>query len=344
MNAVQKDQTYSFSENSDYTVTYQDNINAGEASVIVQGTGIYTGKITVHFTISPVGQNTGYYDESGNYHKCGEFVYPHSQDRSLNVGAQTKVIAGGVGTITYTSLTPSIATVDADGTVTAVGAGMAAIQVDISGGGNWMPYTGIVKIPVYEKEIVKPSEDDGTTDKPDHPEDITDRTENSGVSDDSGNEITDNEEEPDDDKDTDLLEKGSLFMTSGVIYKVTGIRQVQYVKSAKKQKGSVRIPDTVYFSQNSYKVTSIAAKAFRKNTKITAVMIGKNIKSIGKQAFYGCKKLKKITIRTTALTEKKIGSAAFKGIAKKASVKLPQKLTAKQKKNYKKWLKKQGFA
>lgn len=37
----------------DYTVTYADNINVGQATVTVAGTGNYTGTITMHFAISP---------------------------------------------------------------------------------------------------------------------------------------------------------------------------------------------------------------------------------------------------------------------------------------------------
>ncbi len=42
---------------------------------------------------------------------------------------------------------------------------------------------------------------------------------------------------------------------------------------------------------------------------------------IGKQAFAGCKKLETITIKTKKL--KKVGSAAIKGIHKKAVIKCP---------------------
>ena len=63
------------------------------------------------------------------------------------------------------------------------------------------------------------------------------------------------------------------------------------------------------------------------------------MKTIGESAFSGCKKLKNITIKTKKLTTKKVGSKAFKGIHKKAVIKVPKsKLKA-----YKTMLKKRGI-
>ena len=38
---------------TDYTVSYANNTNAGQAAVTVTGTGAYFGSKTVHFTIDP---------------------------------------------------------------------------------------------------------------------------------------------------------------------------------------------------------------------------------------------------------------------------------------------------
>ena len=73
-----------------------------------------------------------------------------------------------------------------------------------------------------------------------------------------------------------------------------------------------------------YKVTQIADNAFENNKKITKVTISSKVKKIGKQAFYGCKKLKSITIKTTKLNSKNVGSKAFKGIYAKATIKVPK--------------------
>lgn len=74
-----------------------------------------------------------------------------------------------------------------------------------------------------------------------------------------------------------------------------------------------------------YKVTSIGKKAFAGNKTLKKVVIGKNIRSIKSKAFYNCKKLKNIKIKTTKLTKKSVGTKAFKGINKKAKVNVPNK-------------------
>ena len=63
------------------------------------------------------------------------------------------------------------------------------------------------------------------------------------------------------------------------------------------------------------------------------------MKTIGAKAFYKCAKLKSITIKTTKLTTKTVGANAFKGVYKKATVKVP----AKKLKAYKTLLVKKGL-
>ena len=54
------------------------------------------------------------------------------------------------------------------------------------------------------------------------------------------------------------------------------------------------------------------------------------VTTIGKGAFRGCSKLKKITIKSKRIT--KIGSNSFKGINKKAIIKVPKSKYKKYKK------------
>ena len=122
------------------------------------------------------------------------------------------------------------------------------------------------------------------------------------------------------------------------VYKVTKTgkkKTVQYVKPTNSKVTVVVIPATIKIRGSAYKVTSIASKALQKKTRLKKVVIGSNVSSIGKNAFYGCKKLKTIQIKTTKLTAKKVGKNAFKGINKKAKFKVP----AKKKKMYQKFLK-----
>jgi hypothetical protein len=82
-------------------------------------------------------------------------------------------------------------------------------------------------------------------------------------------------------------------------------------------------------------VTEIAPKAFCKNKKLKKITIGKNIRKIGKNAFFGCKNLKKITVKSKYLTKKAVGKGAFKNINKKAVFYIPKSATKKQQKNFK---------
>ena len=125
--------------------------------------------------------------------------------------------------------------------------------------------------------------------------------------------------------------------STGAVYKVTGKNTVEYVKATSK-KASRTIPATVKLKGIKCRVTSIAAKAFKGDTKIKTVVIPSTVRKIGKEAFAKCKNLKKITIKTAYLSSKKVGANAFKGIHAKATIKVPKK----QKKAYQKLLKTKG--
>ncbi|MBE5924874.1 MAG: hypothetical protein E7271_10510 [Lachnospiraceae bacterium] len=98
------------------------------------------------------------------------------------------------------------------------------------------------------------------------------------------------------------------------------------------------VPDEITINNKKYKVTEIKANAFKNNKKIKKVVIGKNIKKIGKNAFCGCSNLKDVKIKTTKLTKKSVGKNAFKNINKKAVVNVPKSKL----KSYRKILKSVG--
>lgn len=89
-----------------------------------------------------------------------------------------------------------------------------------------------------------------------------------------------------------------------------------------------------------FRVTEIGKNAFKKTPKLRKVIIGKNVRKVGANAFYGCKNLKNIKIKSTSLTKKSVGKNVFKGIHKKAVIKVPKKKL----KDYKKILKGKGQA
>lgn len=130
---------------------------------------------------------------------------------------------------------------------------------------------------------------------------------------------------------------------AGTTYKVTSTgsknKAVQYT-AAKKSTKTVTVPSAVKIDGVSYKVTSIAASAFRNNKKLTRVVIGNNIVSIGKNAFKGCENVKTIKIKSTHLTSGSIAEDAFADIPEDATIKVPKS----KYKAYLKLLRKKGLS
>ena len=135
-----------------------------------------------------------------------------------------------------------------------------------------------------------------------------------------------------------LLSVDSLKATLKVTSSDASNPTVAYVGTTNKKATTITIPDAITVDGITYKVTSISAKALAGNKKIKKITVGKNVTSIGKNAFSNCKNLKTITIKTSNL--KSVGKNAIKGINSKATIKVPKK----QLKVYKKLFgKKTGF-
>ncbi len=137
-------------------------------------------------------------------------------------------------------------------------------------------------------------------------------------------------------EETNAPAKGTKQTVGGAVYTVTGKGTASFT-SGKKNAKTVTVADTVKIKGVSHKVTTVAAKACKGNAKLTKLVIGKNVISIGKNAFNGCKKLKTITIKTSAL--KSVGSKAFTSVPKTAKISVPKAKKAA----YKKLLKKGGY-
>lgn len=135
-----------------------------------------------------------------------------------------------------------------------------------------------------------------------------------------------------------MHQDGMTATSKNATYVITSAQNktATYRSLTNKKKTSYTVPNTVNIDGITYKVTKIADKAFKNNKKLKKVIIGKNITTIGKQAFYGCKNLKTIIFKTTKL--KSVGKQAFKGIYKKATIKVPKKKYSE----YKKLLKGKG--
>lgn len=144
------------------------------------------------------------------------------------------------------------------------------------------------------------------------------------------------------------LKKGSKVDKNGAKYKITSTKgRTVALQNAGSTQKTVTVPAAIKLNGKTYKVTSIAAGAFKDNTDITSVKIGGNVTSIGdnafykctnlkkvtigskvskigSKAFYGCKALMDVTIKTKKLNSSKVGNKAFKGIAGKAAFKVPK--------------------
>ncbi len=139
------------------------------------------------------------------------------------------------------------------------------------------------------------------------------------------------------------LKKGDTKDIKKIRYKVTDAKKktVLAVKGLDKKAGSIQIPDTVEINGKKCSVTEIGSSAFKGYGKAVSLTVGKNVKTIGKQAFKSCKKLK--TVKITGKALKMVKSGAFKNTAKSVKVKWPKSLSKKQRSRLTKMLKKQGL-
>lgn len=136
---------------------------------------------------------------------------------------------------------------------------------------------------------------------------------------------------------TPALKKGDTFKVKNIQYKVLNVskKTVAVVKGTDRKPGKVTkvtIPNTVKDAagKTTFTVTQIQANAFKNYKNLKSVIIGKNVTSIGKNSFYGCQKLKKVTFKGTSV--KTIKSKAFKKTASKVTVSVPKSIRNNKKK------------
>ena len=139
----------------------------------------------------------------------------------------------------------------------------------------------------------------------------------------------------------------------GVKYEVFKLNNKEVgISKITTDKKVVKIPSKIKIGKKTYKVTYLACRSTNINIldtdknqniekiyfpdsikeipgsifwyadNLKEVTVGKNVEKIGKQAFYGCKNLKKITFRGKKVKE--IGKTAFRKTSKKIVVKAPK--------------------
>lgn len=297
-------------KDTDYTVEYKDNKNIGKATVTITGIGNYSGTITKKFTISL---------EKGDTFTSGKYKYKVTGSSTVAFNgikstSTTKVtipdtVTYGGKTFKVTAIADSalknktkVTSVTIGENVTKIGknafSGCKALKTIVV---NCTELKSVGKNAfkgIYAKATIKVPAKEYSSYK----ELLSSKGQGKNV--------------------TIQPQTGAAFTQSGLKYKVTGVSSVAFIGISSEKTTKVSIPKTVKYGGKTYKVTSIADNALKNKTKVTSVTIGANVTKIGKNAFYGCSKLKTITIKSTKLES--VGKQALKGINSKATIKVPE--------------------
>lgn len=119
-------------------------------------------------------------------------------------------------------------------------------------------------------------------------------------------------------KEISINASDKLIDPSGY-YVITAENEVSYTGRKYNYSKYLYIPDTIKDDSGKvYKVTSIAPNALKNNKKIAYVYLGKNMRTIKKGAFSGCKGLRQLVFHGYNI--KTIEKNAFKGIKKNTRV------------------------
>ncbi len=117
----------------------------------------------------------------------------------------------------------------------------------------------------------------------------------------------------------DAPKKGTTLKSGKNTFKVTKEKsELAFVKTTSTAK-TFQIPKTAKIGGITYRITSVAANAFKNNKKLQKVTIGNYVATIGNGAFRGCKNLSKVTVGDKVTS---IGNNAFMDCKKLTSVTL----------------------
>lgn len=123
--------------NKDYTVSYENNINAGTARAVIKGVNAYTGSKAGEFTIKKASQT---------------IICPWSY-KSIKTGESVSLNAKAPGTLSYSSSDSSIAPVSPEGVVTGKKAGSARITIRAGETVNYKEKTKTVTVKVSSETV-----------------------------------------------------------------------------------------------------------------------------------------------------------------------------------------------
>lgn len=295
----------------DYTISYEKNVNAGTATAVISGKGLFHGMIRKDFTIQKTGEVSHTHDMQKFEAKAPTCTQPGTIEYYICRDCG-KVYADEDGkecillTDTYLQSLGHDWESDfrIDTPATEATQGEKSIHCRRCG-----ERSHIVK---YSLKNEKNSSGDNSSSAANSEQENL-YYEGSKENEDTeyGRKIT-----------YSYLLKGSLFKAKGLRYRVNavnakkGIFDVTCMGSSSKKIKKIMVPNYVKYKGIYYRVTGI-----------------------GKNAFAGCRKVKTVKIQSMYLKKKNIGKNAFRGIPRKASVYVP----AGKMKSYRKWLKKAGL-
>lgn len=126
----------------------------------------------------------------------------------------------------------------------------------------------------------------------------------------------------------------SIIVQKNIKY-IINANKTASVKSLIRDVSTVNIPAYIKYNGKKYDVVKIENGAFANNMILEKISLGKNIRIIGKKAFYKASNLHLITIKSKQLTTKSVGKNALKGTSEKLVIKVPSKMISKYKKVFK---------
>lgn len=228
-------------------------------------------------------------------------------------------------TVTFSSSNPLVASVNADGVITAHECGTAVITAVSSAG-----HVRTVQATVY----VLPDNTDPEPDEtpaPDTEPPGSDAPPTDTAAPGTGTSPADAETSETDALPADTCPspvKGKVYVAGHMKYKVTKVGKhtagsVTLTGTTRKRDKliSLSIKDTVTILGKTFRVTAVGADAFRGCSRLRRVKLGIYIRIIKKNAFRSCRRLKKLTVCSLRLRH--IGKNALKGISPKAVIQVP---------------------
>lgn len=178
-----KDGSATLIKDTDYFISYDNNVNAGEATVTISGKGDYTDIVTKTFTIK----------------KAPQTFSATVNQSTLKKGETAKLTLNNpIGTVSRASSDEKVVTVNSDNEITAVGEGNATISLIASGNNNYEAAQVNVSITVTAPESSDNSGD--VTGGDDNPGEVP------GDDDNMGEDTKDDElgEDPDDGEEVQI--------------------------------------------------------------------------------------------------------------------------------------------